>query len=112
MNAAGKVLLRKKIEDFDDLALGHWFADLLTADDHVALEVTTNAKAICRLLRPLVKSVTMSNPMATKAIAAAKVTRVPPCRLAASRADKVDAFMLAQLLRLGYLPGPAGRLAG
>jgi transposase len=46
------------------------------------------------ILQPYVASVTVSNPLATKAIAQAKV-----------KTDKVDARVMAQLLRCGYLPG-------
>jgi len=65
----------------------------LTSSDHVALEATTNCWAVAELLRPLVARVVVSNPMATKAIAQAKV-----------KTDKVDAQVLAQLLRCDYLP--------
>src|SRR5206468_397745 len=62
-------------------------------DDEVVLEATTNCWAVVRLLTPFVAKVVVSNPMATKAIAKAKV-----------KTDKVDAAVLAHLLRLGYLP--------
>jgi transposase len=66
----------------------------LQSSDHVALEATTNSWAVVRIFEPHVASVTVSNPLATKAIAQAKV-----------KTDKVDATVLAQLLRCGYLPG-------
>jgi transposase len=59
----------------------------------VALEATTHCWAVARALQPFVARVVVSNPMATKAIAKAKV-----------KTDKVDAAVLAHLLRLGYLP--------
>jgi transposase len=59
----------------------------------VALEATTNCWAVADVLRPFVARVVVSNPMATKAIAQAKV-----------KTDKVDAHVLAQLLRCDFLP--------
>lgn len=65
----------------------------LRPTDRVALEATTNCWAVTRVLEPHVAEVVVSNPLATKAIALAKV-----------KTDKVDAQVLAQLLRCGYLP--------
>jgi transposase len=65
----------------------------LRPTDHVALEATTNSWAVADVLRPHVARVIVSNPMATKAIAQAKV-----------KTDKVDAAVLAHLLRCDYLP--------
>lgn len=65
----------------------------LTKDHHIAIEATTNTWPVVALLEPFVASVTVSNPMATRAIAHAKV-----------KTDKVDALVLAQLLRVGFLP--------
>ena len=59
----------------------------------VALEATTNTWAVVDILRPLCKEVVVSNPLKTKAIAEAKV-----------KTDKVDALVLAQLLRSNFLP--------
>ncbi|MGC9371661.1 MAG: IS110 family transposase, partial [Paracoccaceae bacterium] len=56
-------------------------------------EATTNCWAVADALRPHVARVVVSNPMATKAIAQAKV-----------KTDKVDAYVLAQLLRCDFLP--------
>lgn len=70
------------------------FAEItLQSTDHVVLEATTNSWAVADVLRPLVARVVVSNPMATKAIAQAKI-----------KTDKVDALVLAQLLRCDYLP--------
>jgi hypothetical protein len=66
---------------------------VLRPTDHVALEATTNCWAVADALRPHVARVLVSNPMATKAIAQAKV-----------KTDKVDAHVLAQLLRCDFLP--------
>jgi len=65
----------------------------LRPTDHVALEATTNSWAVADVLWPHVAQVVVSNPMATKAIAQAKV-----------KTDKVDAAVLAHLLRCDYLP--------
>lgn len=62
-------------------------------DCRVALEATTNTWAIVALLQPLVAEVVVSNPLRTRAIASAKI-----------KTDKVDALVLAQLLRSEYLP--------
>jgi transposase len=66
---------------------------VLRPADHVALEATTNCWAVADALGPHVARVLVSNPMATKAIAQAKV-----------KTDKVDAHVLAQLLRCDFLP--------
>jgi transposase len=66
---------------------------VLRPGDHVAFEATTNCWAVADALRPHAARVLVSNPMATKAIAQAKV-----------KTDKVDAHVLAQLLRCDFLP--------
>ena len=66
---------------------------VLKPGDQVALEATTNCWSVADVLRPRVAKVVVSNPMATKAIAMAKV-----------KTDKVDAHVLAQLLRCDFLP--------
>jgi len=68
-------------------------AKFLQPGDQVALEATTNCWAVADALRPNAGRVLVSNPMATKAIAQAKV-----------KTDKVDALVLAQLLRCDFLP--------
>lgn len=65
----------------------------LSKDHKIALEATTNTWPVVALLQPFVDSVTVSNPMSTRAIAQAKI-----------KTDKVDALVLAHLLRCGYLP--------
>jgi len=62
-------------------------------DARVALEATTNTWAIVDLLEPHAAEIVVSNPMRTRAIAEAKV-----------KTDKVDATILAQLLRCDFLP--------
>jgi transposase len=66
---------------------------ILHSTDQVALEATTNCWAVADALRPHVSKVVVSNPLTTKAIAEAKV-----------KTDKVDALVLAQLLRCDFLP--------
>lgn len=69
-------------------------AGTLRAADSLAVESTSNTWAFVRLVRPHVARVVVSNPMKTKAIAEANI-----------KTDKVDARVLAQLLRCDYLPG-------
>lgn len=88
----GKRLFRRRMDCTREVLLQ--FAESLTKEDSVALEVTTNAWAVAELLQPFVGRVVVSKPMKTKAIAEAKV-----------KTDKVDAEVLAQLLRCDYLPG-------
>jgi len=59
----------------------------------VAMEATFNTWAVVDLIQPFVGSVTVGNPLLTRAIAQAKI-----------KTDKIDALVLAHLLRLGYLP--------
>jgi transposase len=73
--------------------LGAFAQVSLRPTDHVALEATTNSWAVADILRGHVARVVVSNPMATKAIAQAKI-----------KTDKVDAQVLAHLLRCDYLP--------
>lgn len=69
-------------------------AEELRPTDTVALEVTTNAMAIARLLKNNSEAdVIVSNPIKTRVIAEAKV-----------KTDKIDARVLAELARVGYLP--------
>jgi transposase len=65
----------------------------LHATDKVALEATTNTWEVVTILKPFVAEVVVSNPLKTKAIAEAKI-----------KTDKVDAEVLAQLLRCDFLP--------
>jgi transposase len=78
-------LTRERLQDF--------IQRQLRSSDEVALEATTNCWAVAEHLRGRVGRVVVSNPLATKAIAQAKI-----------KTDKVDAEVLAQLLRCGYLP--------
>jgi transposase len=68
-------------------------AEHLAPADSLAVEVTSNTWAFVRLVRPYVANIVVSNPLKTKAIAEANV-----------KTDKVDARVLADLLRCNYLP--------
>jgi transposase len=88
----GKVVHRERFA-LNRRTLNLFTTKILRPTDHVALEATTNCWAVADVLRPHVARVLVSNPMATKAIAQAKV-----------KTDKVDAHVLAQLLRCDFLP--------
>ncbi len=92
MDAAGKVISTERLSTTRE-AVESFAKHVLEPTDHVALEATTNCWPIAALLKPFVQSVTVSNAMATRAIAKAKV-----------KTDKVDARVLAHLLRCNYLP--------
>lgn len=92
-DSAGKLLASFRYERVDAATLDHIARQRLSPEDHVALEATTNTWAVVRALLPFVARVVVSNPLATRLIAQAKV-----------KTDKVDAAVLAHLLRLGYLP--------
>lgn len=62
-------------------------------DDRLALEATFHTWAVVEVLAPFVGEVVVSNPLRTKAIAAAKI-----------KTDRVDARVLAQLLASDFLP--------
>lgn len=61
--------------------------------DRVALEATTNTRPVVEILQPFVAEIVVGNPLKIKAIAEAKI-----------KTDKVDATVLAQLLRCDFLP--------
>lgn len=88
----GRVLQRHRIagnrEALLDFARQH-----LGGDDQLALEATFHTWALVDLLAPWVGRIVVSNPLRTKAIALAKV-----------KTDRIDAKVLADLLRAGYLP--------
>ncbi len=85
--------------DAGRLAVARLRREGVTEFDAVALEATTNTWAIVRLVKPHVAEVVVSNPLRARAIADAKV-----------KTDKVDAFVLAQLLRCDYLPACGNRM--
>jgi len=74
-------------------ALENFARTQLTSDHRLALEATTNTWAVATLLEPFVAEVVVSNPLRTRAIAEAKI-----------KTDRVDALVLAQLLRSDFLP--------
>jgi transposase len=92
VDGGGRVLFRHRFELTRD-SLEQFARQTLTREDHVVVEATTNTWAVVRVLRPHVAEVVVSNPLRTKAIAQAKV-----------KTDKVDALVLAQLLRCDFLP--------
>jgi transposase len=65
----------------------------LGPNHRVAMEATFNTWAVADVLQPYVASLTISNPLLTRAIAQAKI-----------KTDKIDSAVLAHLLRLDYLP--------
>lgn len=89
---AGGIQLRRNFpatrEAIEDFARRH-----LTPQHSLALEATFHTWAIAAVLEPFVREVVVSNPLRTRAIAEAKI-----------KTDRVDATVLAHLLRLDYLP--------
>jgi transposase len=65
----------------------------LRPEDRLALEATFHSWPIVDVLAPFVSQTVVSNPMATRAIAQSKV-----------KTDRIDARVLSELLRIGYLP--------
>ena len=92
VDAAG-VELEKFRFDLDATTLENFAKRYLDDDCAVALEATTNTWAVVDILAPYCARLVVSNPLRTKAIASAKI-----------KTDKVDAEVLAHLLRLDYLP--------
>ena len=94
LDAAGEVVLEDRRE-LTRAGLVAWASVKLRATDRVALESTTNAWAVVQALKDSVPGleVVVSNPLQTKAIAWARL-----------KSDKVDARMLAHLLRCDLLP--------
>jgi transposase len=100
-----RLLIRACAMDPQGAVVGEWTFDAtrdaiqdfatenLTPEDRVVLEVTFNTWAIADIIAAHVGSVVVSNPRQTKAIAQAKI-----------KTDKVDARVLAHLLRCDYLP--------
>lgn len=91
LNESGAVLLRQRLST--ERSALESFAQQHLADAKVALEATTNCWAVAVLLQPFCREVVVSNPLKTRAIAEAKI-----------KTDKVDAEILAQLLRCDFLP--------
>jgi transposase len=91
LDDAGKVEGRARVAVTPE-ALDAFAKERLRKSDRVALESTSNTWAVTRLLKKYVAEVRVSNPYKTRVIAEANV-----------KTDKVDAEVLAQLLRLDYL---------
>jgi len=91
LDAAGKSIFRGNSSCFRDelakLAKTHF-----KRTDRGALEAT-NTWPVADIIRPFVAVIVVGNPLKTKAIAEAYV-----------KTDKVDAKVLAHLLRCNYLP--------
>jgi len=87
----GNVVLRQRLATAREVIEA--FARRHLKNCRVALEATTNCWAVAGILEPLCKQVVVSNPLRTRAIAEAKI-----------KTDRVDALVLAQLLRCEYLP--------
>ena len=92
MDRRGKVLFRESVECRREVLLA-FAKSKLCKTDQLAVEATTNTWAVADILRPFVAAVTVGNPLQIKAIAQAKV-----------KTDKIDAEVLANLLRCEYLP--------
>lgn len=93
IRAADDSILFEKGFECTREALQAFAKEHLFAQDHIALEATFHSWSIVDEIAPFVGKVIVSNPMATKAIAQSKV-----------KTDKIDARVLSQLLRIGYLP--------
>ena len=87
----GKVVEERRVELVHGPLVA--FAETLTLDDEVVIEVTGNSAAVERIMRPHVKRVAVANPRLVRAIAYARV-----------KTDKVDAVILAKLHAAGFLP--------
>jgi transposase len=92
LDVRGKVVFRGKAgclrDELAALARAHF-----KKTDRIALEATTNTWAVVDLVRPFVAEIVVGNSLKTRAIAEVRV-----------KTDKVDAEVLAQLLRCDYLP--------
>lgn len=92
LDEAGALVHRERF-DCTREALERFAREQLGPDTQLVLEATTNTWAIAALLQPCVGRLAVSNPLLTRAIAQAKI-----------KTDRIDAEVLAQLLRADYLP--------
>jgi len=92
LDQRGKVLFRETVACRRE-ALVAFAKSKLCKTDQLAVEATTNTWAVADILRPFVAAVTVGNPLQIKAIAQTKV-----------KTDKIDAQVLANLIRCEYLP--------
>lgn len=92
LDETGRVLARHSVlcerKTLEAFARNH-----LAPTDKLAVEATINTWAVADILRPFVAAVVVGNPLQIKAIAQAKV-----------KTDKIDAEVLANLLRCDFLP--------
>jgi transposase len=92
LGESGEVVARHRLGG-DRKSLEAFARRHLRRDDQLALEATFHTWALVDLFAPWVGRIVVSNPLRTKAIALAKV-----------KTDTIDAKVLADLLRCGYLP--------
>lgn len=92
VDGQGKLRHRQRIPA-DQPAIQAFAHQHLGPEVRLAVEATTNTWGLVEILAPLVGAIVVSNPMRTRAIAEAKI-----------KTDRVDALVLAQLLRCDYLP--------
>jgi transposase len=92
LDAAGKKIDGGRIV-CEQSVLQRFAMQTLSPKDHIALEATANTWSVVDILEPHVAKIVVGNSMKTKAIAEAKV-----------KTDKIDAMILAQLLRCDFLP--------
>ncbi len=92
LDAAGKKLDGGRIP-CEHSVLVNFAKKVLAKGDCLAMEATTNTWSIVDILEPFVAKIVVGNPLKTKAIAEAKI-----------KTDKIDAMILAQLLRCDFLP--------
>jgi len=92
LDAKGRRLFRESV-GCSRPTLERFGQERLRKDDRLVVEATTNTWAVVEILRPFVAEIVVGNPLQIKAIAQAKV-----------KTDKIDAEVLAHLLRCDYLP--------
>jgi transposase len=92
VDARGRVVDRITVATTRE-ALSAFAKAHLRKSDQVAIEASTSCWSVVKILEPFVSRVVVSNPVETKLIAQSKV-----------KTDKVDAQVLAELLRIDYLP--------
>jgi len=92
IDETGRVLRRASLACTRE-AIDAFARSQLMPSDRVALEATTNTWSVADILRPHVAAVVIGNPLRTRIIAEARI-----------KTDKVDAEVLAQLLRCDFLP--------
>jgi transposase len=92
IDETGRVLRRVRLACTRE-AIAKFAQSALLPTDHVALEATTNTWSVADLLCPYVARVVIGNPLRTRVIAEARI-----------KTDKIDAEVLAQLLRCDFLP--------